>query len=242
MIQRILRLILGLSVSLPALAQEKSLSYPELEVTPRASERLRMESEREARGYDFRTHLPIQLSAVATLWSGLASRDEYKSDATSKSRDNTENAAAISTGVGAVWLGVTAYLAIAYRPYQDGWSEVQGQPTSTPRQNLTRERLAEEYLHRPSSLAWKLQWLSVLSNLGAGINLVSNVNENAKLPAIVASGLALAPMFFKYRWQQVAWTHEHYKKKIYGPIAFATVLPEADTGRLLPGLGWAVTF
>ncbi|MCB0350014.1 MAG: hypothetical protein KDD38_02450, partial [Bdellovibrionales bacterium] len=131
---------------------ETQLSYPELEVTPRASERLDIEYKNEKRT-SWQTHLPIQFSALATLYAGTSS--SVKDGATADEKDSYETAQTIAVGVGAGWLVLTGALAAAYRPYRTGRIEISKLPKGTPREQLTRERISEEALYAPAALANK---------------------------------------------------------------------------------------
>lgn len=218
---------------------EKKLTYPELEVTPRASERLRMEAEKE-RKHQWAQHIPLQLSALTTLAAGLSSRTDYPDDATDKKKDDLKWASDTAVGVGALWLGISFWLSSSYRPYLRGWSEVSKLPQGKEREQLVRERLAEEALERPSDLAWRLQMLSFLTNAGASAYLISTGNDQAKLMGGVAAAMSFAPILFNYRWQAVYQQHRLYKKKIYGPVAHLSLL--ASQNKLIPGMVLALSF
>src|SRR4051812_9491056 len=78
-----------------------SMGYPELQVVPRASERLRMEA-KEERGNWFVAHWPVELSGLVTMGVGLSTktRDGLSSgdEADAKTIKN------LTTAVGAAWL------------------------------------------------------------------------------------------------------------------------------------------
>ena len=213
-------------------AWNPKLSYPELEVTPRASSRLDIEYKNEKRRA-WQTHLPIQFSALTTLYAGTSS--DYEEGLTATAQDDYETAQNMAVGVGAGWLLLTGVLAATYRPYRSGLAEIAKMPKGTEREQLTRERLAEEALYAPAALATKLKWFSVASNLYVSSALVKNSHIDSRMTIGVAIVSAFAPLIFDSRWSQVASTHREYKKKIYGPLAMSTLLPVTET-RLAPGI------
>lgn len=217
---------------------EAQLSYPELEVTPRASDRLDIEYKNESK-QAWLVHLPIQFSALATLYAGTSS--DYALNSTATEKDDYEAAQTIAVGVGSAWLVLTGVLAASYRPYRAGRVETSKLPKTTAREQLTRERIAEEALYAPAELANKLKWFSLASNLYATASLVKNSHEDSRLNIGVAVAASFAPLIFESRWSRIASTHRDYKKKIYGPLATSTLLPVSEN-RLAPGIALHWTF
>ncbi len=214
-------------------AQEIKLSYPELEVTPRASERLEIEAKNEARNR-WLTHLPIQLSALATLYAGTSAT--YTTGLTSTQQDDYNLSKKFAVGVGASWLVLTTALSAGYKPYFNGYKDVVKMPATNPREELTRERIAEESLYAPDSVAVKLKWFSFATNLGVNLALLRNNATTSNFAIGFGALMSFAPLLFDYRWSQVALQHREYKKKIYGPIAFANPISINDR-EIQPGLG-----
>lgn len=221
------------------LREETQLTYPELEVTPRASERLEMEAKRERRTR-WVTHLPIQFSALMTLYAG--SNVDHKDGLQGKDKDDFESAQNMAVGVGAGWLVLTGVLSATYQPYYRGWKETVRLPKKTKRDDLTRERLAEEALNAPARLATKLKWFSIATNLWASAQLLQNAEPESRMTVGIASVAAFAPLLFDYRWSQVATQHREYKKKIYGPVASTVLIPTPDFRHLQPALGLTWSF
>lgn len=217
----------------PAILQDTKLSYPELEVTPRASDRLEMEAKNEARNH-WLTHLPIQLSALATFYAGTAAN--YADGLSTSQQDNYNLTKKMAVGVGVGWLVLTTTMSALYKPYFNGYKDVVKMPATNSREDLTRERIAEEALYAPDSVAVKLKWFSFATNLG--VNLALLANEKSSSDFVIATGAlaSFAPLLFDYRWTQIANQHREYKKKIYGPIAFASPIQVSDR-KFEPGLG-----
>ena len=214
-----------------AAAPAAEFEYPELAVTPRASERLDMEAGKEA-DRKWTTHLPIQFSATTTTIAGILQLMDPNDD------KNSTEAGFVGASVGAGWLVLTSLLANHYAPYASAQKEVAGMAKRSPREQLLRERIAEERLEAAATAARRLQWFSVAFNAGAAGFMAANANPDSV--SMVAAGAAavsaFVPLIFPYRWQQVARDQRNYKKKIYAPLATATVLPEPSTGALAPGL------
>ncbi len=212
--------------------------YPELSVTPRASDRLEMEAAKETQKR-WTTHIPIQVSALATLTAGVL---QFGSTDLVKDPDKRAGWAGILVGGG--WLAATALMATNYQPYGSAQQDVSALPRKSQREQLTRERIAEERINAAARLGRKIQWLSVLTNAGAAIYMNSNAEPGSfsKVVDGATIAFAVAPLFFRYHWIDVAEEQRDYKKRIYAPVASATVFAEPGSGRLAPGLALALGF
>jgi hypothetical protein len=216
---------------------ETTLSYPELEVTPRASERLEMEAKNELRTR-WLTHLPIQFSALTTIYA--ATQATYVNGISDSAQANYELTKKLAVGVGAGWLALTIGFSAFYRPYFNGYKDVARMPATNKREELTRERIAEEALYAPDSIAVKMKWFSVGTNLLVNLALFNNNSGQSDMPITIGVLGSFAPLLFESRWSTIAERHREYKKKIYGPVASTTLLPTGGTDRqpsYQPGLG-----
>jgi len=222
--------------------------YPELSMTPRASERIDTEAAKE-NGRRWTTHLPLQVSASMTFIAGLSHLmspnntginaagnpdDRYR-------RDKTAQAWIAGVGVGGAWLALTTYLSLQYQPYQSVAKELSSMPKKTVREQLTRERYADEEIQYHGSLAKKLRFISFLSNVGtsAYLTAVAAPESSTQLLSAAAILASFAPWVFPSHWQDVADDQTDYKKRIYAPVASMTLLPDSE-GRAVPGfqLAW----
>lgn len=217
----------ALSTSTPSWAsQDKGLYlYPELQVSPRASERVEMEAKAEEANTR-RSLLPLQISAAATLVTGLLAPEP--TDPFDAAEDDVDYSRQAAIAVGASWLAASYYISKNYRPYTKARSEVAALPKGTAQQDLTRERIAEERIESAGSLAKKMMWASVATNFVASAYVGSNSNGDGKLYASLSALAALSPLFFEDRWQHVDRYHQDYKKKIYAPIAMAGLVPSSQ--------------
>lgn len=218
--------------------------YPELSVVPRASDRLRLEAEKEPER-KFTTFIPLQVSALATTVAGLSATGAYNSVPGS-----------IATGVGLTWLAATTILAVSYDPYTSAYTRIGSMPKNTVREQLARERAAEEEIKAAATLGNKIRWLSWLSNLGASIYILAQSNNPTNnIPpggmgesdftrglAIASTALSFVPYIFKFHWNEVQESQTDYKKRIYAPVVMSTLIQDPATHSYVPGLLYQVSF
>ncbi len=212
-----------------------SMGYPELQVVPRASERLRMEA-KEERGNWWIAHWPIELSGLITLGVGLTTKNRD-----GLSSDNEADAKTIKTltsTVGAAWV-VGGVILGAQKPYARGYRQM-GKPTKEERAALMRERLAEEALERPAKTMRILQHVSVATNFVMNGLSAVHADDKGRVVAGVAAVLSFLPYAFEDQSISVYSKHVEYKKKIYTPIKGASVSldPYSKTITPLTTLTW----
>lgn len=217
-----------------------SMGYPELQVVPRASERLRMEA-KEERGSWFVMHWPIELSGLVTLGVGLTSKGRQKEGLSADEKDDANTISTLTTAVGAAWLAGGLVLG-GQKPYARGYRSL---PKGTPKDEraaLMRERLAEEALERPARVMRVLRHVSVLTNFSMNALSAVHVNDEGKVVAGVAAVLAFLPYMFEDHSVEVHEKHIEYKKKIYTPLKGASLHVDRETGKLTPMTTLAWTF
>jgi len=235
--------LLALLVALPGRpvqAASEQFDYPELSVVPRASDRLENESHQESRRRLW-TFLPIQVSGAMTAVAGLTMYD---------SPTNT-TPGLIGMSVGGAWILTGTALSLLYSPYGSVAKEISALPKGSVREQLTRERRAEEELKYTAMLMNRVKWLSVATNLGAGVYMVtqrgalgSTYNNTALTlgTTIATMAFSVLPIAFKTYWEQV-WDQQHdYKKRIFAPVASATIFTEPVTRAAAPGLMLSLAF
>ncbi len=231
----------------PLMAQSKpgikSLPYPELLVTPSASKRLYLEAKGE-KSKAWTTHIPIQISALSTLMTGISTIMDDPTRPDDKEMEQSIFYAGLTgIGMGASWLGITTVLAASYRPYSSGIKELSVFSNKTKKGRLNKERRAVEVIARPASLGIKLRYLSLFSNLGTNIFMMATTpNQTSKVFAGVGGLLAFAPILFTYHWETVNCLQSSYKKRIYGPIVFSKLFMDRTRSHLIPGMGLRFQF
>ncbi len=240
-LNNLISVILALVLMLPLVsyaADEDRLSYPELEVAPRATERVQMEAKKEAKGRWF-VHMPVQASSLLTLIA--ANMAEEQSGLSVQAKNDFDERVENANYVGGAWLFTSLVLAGSYKPYKRGFKELKGIKVKSRRDELTRERVAEEILYRPAKIAKALNILSTATQLYVSASLMEDATKETKAIAGLAAIGALTPIIFEHPWIANAENHKLYKKKIYGPIAGPTLIRESDT-KLTMGYGITYSF
>ena len=209
------------SVVIPAKEKEddilKGLDYPELQVVPRATDRLMMETQNE-REYGWIAFWPYQVSSISTLLAGNRLRGNYtdanNTDELKKASDNV-GMAAMAVGLGG--LGLSVFL-IRMDLYRDGFRGVKGVKVSDKRSELLRERLAEEALEKPAHLINMLTTVSVATNLLANVAVGTQANGDVRAYAAVGILASFLPWMFENRYVDNWQKQQEYKRKIYTPL------------------------
>lgn len=214
------------------------MGYPELQVVPRASERLRMEARAE-KGNWFFAHWPVELSGLATLAVGLT--NSKRDDLSANEKDNQKTVNMLTTGVGVGWI-VGGVLLGAQKPYARGMRSVQRSSGKDERSALMRERLAEEALERPAKIMRVLQHVSVATNFTMNALSAVYADDQGQVMAGVAAVLSFLPYMFEDPSIAVHEKHIEYKRKIYTPVKGASLWMDPETKRLTPMTTLAWTF
>ena len=224
-----------------AFAQDLSIEYPELMVTPKASKRLFMEAkkEREEGSNPFSVHTSIQLSGLMTLYAGTNLNSNPDTDA---EPDTVANASQVGTMVGAAWLITGLTLHYTYKPYQDGYALIKKLPNKTKRDKLVRERMAEEQLRKAAEHGKKMAWFSFATNFGASAYMATLGSSKANLVSVGAAVLSFLPFIYPYQWEVVYENHQLYKKKIYGPVASSGLVIDSNTRKAVPAINLTWNF
>jgi hypothetical protein len=221
----------GNIASKPASAGE-AFEYPELSVVPRASERVLAEARHES-PRRWTTFLPIQLSALTTLTTGAVLNSNE-----SPSKDPEKYAALTGISVGGGWLALTTLLSVFDTPYENAARELASMEGKSVRDQLTRERFAEEVINRRARLAFRIRMLSIVTNFAASAYMVKNAEGSAIILPLTgfSAVMAFAPLLFGHHWEEVASEQADYKKRIYAPVASAGLIARDGQGNWVPGM------
>lgn len=215
-----------------------SMGYPELQVVPRASERLKMEAKAEA-GSWFVSHWPVEVSGLATLYTGISSTSNQKDDLSTKNKNDAKTIATVTEAVGVGWLAAGLLIG-AQRPYYNGERSLRKFSGKDERSALLRERLAEEALEKPARTMRVLTVVSVVTNFTmSGLSAIY-ADDQGKMVAGVSAILAFLPLMFKDPSISIHEKHIEYKKKIYAPLKSASFRldPESRTLTPMTNLTW----
>lgn len=197
----------------------KSLDYPELQVVPRASERMSLEAEAE-KSNAWYVNWMILVPSVMTFYAANTVSGGYRTeppmDATQKLQyDNTVTFAQI-VGVTGATLSVVMPMMMGYR---DGLERVRSIKGNDRRAQLMRERQAEEILEKQAAIMNLVRYGVGAASFVAASSLNGQTSEQNKKYTILSMGLSLLPFFLAPKAVEVNRKHQEYKKKIYTPIA-----------------------
>lgn len=215
--------------------------YPELLVTPRATDRVASEAKSENREA-FGRYTAIQVSALSTLFVGLMVKgDPGKTEGDEVSRASAQSAGQIGMLTGGGWLVATLTMGGIYRPYKKAQKDFGEMPARTQREQLARERIAEEGLQAPGRLSRRMKWLSVVSNAGTSAYMASQAGKSTnKAYGGLSTLVAFAPLVFTSSFEVLMDYHDDYKKKIYGPLQTAGLAYDPVSKSLVPTLGFSM--
>lgn len=194
------------------------LDYPELQVVPRASARLKIEAAEEDHNW-FYTHWTLEVSGLATI-AAATGVDSPRAGLNANDITLSQNIGMISKAIGAGWL-ITGVVLGFQQPYRSGTKLITHMSAGEKgeRAALLRERLAEEALERPAKVMKILTVVSVVTNFAATAALIPFMTDQGRITGVFAATLAFLPTLFEDHSIEVYDKHIEYKKKIYGPLA-----------------------
>ncbi len=208
------------------------MGYPELQVVPRASERLKLEAKRESSMW-WAMHWPIQVAGLATIYAGSQAKGNRRSGLSEKEIDNASSVASLSTSIGLGWVIGGVVLGVQ-KPYGNAVKSLGRITGKDERSMLLRERLSEEALERPAKVMRILEHIAVASMVALnGLNLHYS-NEKGMVSSGVAIMLSFLPYMFEDQTISVYNKHIEYKKKIYAPIKSVSFNVDTETKAITP--------
>lgn len=208
------------------------MGYPELQVVPKASERLLIEARNEKSNW-WIAHWPIQISGLSTLAIGMTASGNQKENLTANEKSDADTIATLTTAVGGGWI-IGGLIMGMQRPYRSGMRSIAKYNDKDQRSLLMRERLAEEALENPARVMRVLSYVSTATNLTMNLATFAYSNDEGKVMAGVSAVLSFLPFMFEDNAIMVHEKHIEYKKKIYTPIQSASVQVDRETGRVTP--------
>lgn len=206
---------------IPAL---RNLDYPELQVVPRATDRLFQEATVEkASGYW--SNWTIEASALTTLIAGYMHNGKYKSDVkTDDAKKESDYAALSAMAIGSFWLGMSYYFYQA-EPYNSSATQIRNIKVTDKKSELLRERMAEEALEKPARNMNTVTNLAVFSNLIGSAYVLSYANSDNRIYGGISALASLLPLIFSNRYVENYNKHLEYKKRIFTPLSMTTLAP-----------------
>lgn len=196
----------------------KALDYPELQVVPRASERLVLETT-HASDNGVMTLLPYVLSSTMTLLSGAVVNSNMRTDYDDQRKLEVGRSAKGAMVVGAAGLGL-AYWFANTDFYGTSLNQIRALKNKDRRTELLKERLAEESFEKSAQMISQWKWVFVLTNLVASAELTGkSVDDNNLVPSLSVAA-ALLPLFISTSYETNYQKQMEYKKRIYVPLTW----------------------
>lgn len=201
------------------------LDYPELQVVPRASERIQMEAQRD--WGSFVSLAPMAVSGISTFVTGMMNYNHFKASAdtlttTEKQSHNNQSMVSMVIGAGTLW-------GIYYLNGQEGYSaalnNIKRVKGNDKRSEVLRERLAEEALENSARMFKLAMTMSVAVNFAANIAIRESASEEVQTYSTISAALALLPLIMPNRFVDNYEKHLEYKRKIYTPLVSWSVAP-----------------
>ena len=212
------------------------LDYPELQVVPKASERLNMEIQAD-RNSIIGNYWAVQVSAVALMVAGSNAAGKYREENLSTDQKK-ENQFASQMGLlfGGMWISTSLYVDYSFS-YNKSLNEIKKITGKDKKSALLRERMAEEALERPAKMARVINNFAVWTNFALAVYINSQSKQGLPNYAALAMGLSFLPWMIENRLVENWDKHLEYKRKIYAPITKIDFHIDSESGRATPLLG-----
>jgi hypothetical protein len=224
--------------SLQVFAEENlfaHIDYPELQVTPRATERLvQLAALEDSSGIALQWTLLA--SGGMTFYSALKHSKNYRSNTPSAS-DKSFSDLAASAGylIGAGWISWGAY--VGYKHWAaTRLSEIKRYSNKDKRGDLNRERLAEEFLEQTSVTSATVDNLAMYTNLATGFFITCFASDDNRIYGLLAMTTSTLPLLFPNIYTINYEKHMEYKRKIYAPLVGLTFTNKMEP---LMALNWS---
>lgn len=208
-----------------------SIDYPELQVVPRASDRLQEEAVFE-RDFGLFTHWTFWTAGGATFVTSLMHNSKTKeTNPTVQQTLDSENATkfAFAAGLGTISLGVALFL---MQPYNSKLESIKKYKPTGRRGELYKERMAEEGLENISKYVKIISYLTPVVNFTASANVFDKADDNVRMYAGIAMLTSLLPLIFTDSYITNYEKHLEYKRKIYAPIVSSSFIPSMKDGNI----------
>lgn len=225
-----------------------SIDYPELQVVPRASERLLAEAKIE-KDLKYVYNWTFFTSGVATFLAGYSLSSNYNADfdnGTSEMKlklEEKKNATMFSEIVGLSWLGIGYYLTeqAAYSTAYTQMKKMRGNGNDK-KSELLQERLSDEAIESSRNLLNTLTYASVISNAMANAVAMSYANNISRTYSAFAFLGSFLPIIFPHRYIEVYQKQNEYKRKIYAPLVYMDYKQIKNEENLTPHLNISWNF
>lgn len=196
----------------------KALDYPELQVVPRASERLALEAA-SVRDRGVMLLFPYLASSVMTLSSGLLVSSGLKPDIIGQDREDALTATKLAIGVGAAGLGMVYWYTYADH-YGTQLAQIRAFKNKDRRTELLKERLAEEAFEKSANMITQWKWIFAFANLAASAQLTGKTKGDSNVIPSLSVAAAFLPLMITTSYETNYSKQLDYKRRIYVPLTW----------------------
>ena len=237
---KILAIIMTLITTHALKAESIKFSYPELQVTPLASETLKR-ALAEDKNYRWTQAIAVQVPSALNLAAGALTYAQSDEDVDTENTYKTVGATAM--GIGGFWLGATIGVSLVYRPYRSVYFQIKKMKITTKRDQLIKERLAEGALRDAYSLARKIEHLSVWTNFAASAAVLSQAESNSTKTIAIMAAISLSYLIFSLITGRIhTKDRKVIKEKYTAPIARGELLFNKTNKSFSPALKMSYRF
>lgn len=196
----------------------KALDYPELQVVPRASERLALEAG-AVRDRGVMLLFPYMASSVMTLSSGLLVNSSIRAEIVGGERQDAVNSAKLAMGVGAIGLGLVYWYSHTDN-YGATLAQIRSFKNRDRRTELFKERLAEEAFEKSAAMITQWKWIFAATNFLASAGLTGKSSGDTNLVPSLSVAASLLPLLITTSYETNYQKQLEYKRKIYVPLTW----------------------
>lgn len=218
----------------------KALDYPELQVVPRASERLALEAG-AVRDKGVMLLFPYMASSVMTLSSGVIVGSSLKPDLDPEERSRAVTNSKLAVGVGAIGLGMIYWYTYADH-YGTALTQIRNFKNRDRRTELLKERLAEEAFEKSANQITQWKWIFALTNLAVSAQLTGRTTGDTNVIPSLSVAAAFLPLVITTGYETNYNKQLEYKRKIYVPLTWFDYGYNPAVAGLQPQLNAVWTF
>lgn len=221
-----------------AVLAETKFDYPELVVTPSASDRVTMLA-KDHQGQNFFAPMALQIAAATTLFSGIMHAGQID---VGQDPDELSHIPAIALGASLLAFNYLSFNQNNY--FLEAHNKLKKMPSKSKSEELARERIAEEMLKSRARYINRITWISTVANLGVNTYMLSNVNKEtfAEVSHMIAIATSFLPIIFESDVEEAWENHKSYKKKVYGPVVKSDLLYHESSKTFVPGMRLSYSF
>lgn len=217
-------------VTVNAEEQLQKSNYPELQVIPLASERVKMESQTDGSKFIGGYGMYVG-SAIATMGAGI-----YALTDPSKNNSDNKIVGALNVGVGATFAGLGLYFGRFQHPYRVANNSLSKMSTKSTSEALIKERMAEEQIDDIASFNYRLRIMTGIAQTALAVGLFATGKDEksdteaggTNTTSYIAGGIVLTSAIINFvvphPYEKVSDVQKTYKKRIVTYNIYPTVM------------------